>query len=207
MSWQQIRGHDVVVEQFRRSRAAGRLASTFLFVGLPGIGKRTFADKLAQALLCERGRPDQLEPCGTCSSCLMCLGGTHPDVEVVSRPAGKSSIPLELLIGDKEHRNQEGLCHRISLRPFRGGYKIAIIDDADDLNQEGANCLLKTLEEPPPRSVLILIGTSEQKQLPTIRSRCQVIRFRPLPDDVVRQLLQQGPWGLDAGQAQELAHV
>ena len=65
----------------------------------------------------------------------------------------------------------EGLCHDIALRPFMGGYKVALIDDADYLNAEGANCLLKTLEEPPPRSVLILIGTSPAKQLPTIRSR------------------------------------
>jgi len=62
-----------------------------------------------------------------------------------------------------------------------GGRKVAIIDDADHLNEEGANCLLKTLEEPPPCSVLILIGTSADKQLPTIRSRCQTIRFSPLP--------------------------
>ena len=84
---------------------------------------------------------------------------------------------------------REGLCHNISLKPYRGGRKIAIIDDADFLNQEGANCLLKTLEEPPPKSILILIGTSEQKQLPTIRSRCQVIRFRPLAESTVAELL------------------
>ena len=75
---------------------------------------------------------------------------------------------------------REGLCHDIALKPFRGGRKIAIIDDADYLNQEGANCLLKTLEEPPEKSVIILIGTSQQRQLPTIRSRCQIVRFAPL---------------------------
>jgi DNA polymerase-3 subunit delta' len=207
VSWQEIRGHDAVVEQFRRSRAQGRLASTFLFVGPPGVGKRTLANKLAQSLLCERSEPGRLDPCGDCPGCQMCLAGTHPDVEVVSRPAGKANIPLELLIGDKEHRMQEGLCHRISLRPFRGGFKVAIIDDADSLNQEGANCLLKTLEEPPPSSVLILIGTSEQKQLPTIRSRCQVIRFRPLADDIVSDLLQQADPGLNSEEASELARL
>ena len=104
----------------------------------------------------------------------------------VARPPGKSFIPVDLFIGDREHRSQEGLCHRLSLRPASEKRRIAIIEDADFLNEEGANCLLKTLEEPPPGSVLILIGTSQQRQLPTIRSRCQVIRFRRLSDEIVR---------------------
>ena len=73
-----------------------------------------------------------------------------------------------------------------------GGRKIAVVDDADFFNAEGANCLLKTLEEPPPRSVLILIGTSPARQLPTIRSRCQLIRFDPLPAEIVAELLLRG---------------
>ena len=84
----------------------------------------------------------------------MVLAGTHPDLDLVGKPADKSFLPLELFIGEREHRRQEGLCHNISLKPFMGGRKIAVIDDADFLNAEGANCLLKTLEEPPPRSVL-----------------------------------------------------
>jgi DNA polymerase-3 subunit delta' len=88
---------------------------------------------------------------------------------------------------------QEGLCHDIALRPFRGGRRVAIIDDADYLNEEGANCLLKTLEEPPPKSVMILIGSSPDRQLPTIRSRSQIIRFRPLAtDDAVRLIRDLG---------------
>ena len=81
------------------------------------------------------------------------------------------------------------MLHEINLKPALGGRRIAIIDDADYLNDEGANALLKTIEEPPPRSVLILIGASPAKQLPTIRSRCQLIRFRPLPLEVVAELL------------------
>ena len=80
-------------------------------------------------------------------------------------PTTSRSSRWTLFIGDREHRRQEGLCHDIGLKPYMGGRKIAIIDDADYLNAEGANCLLKTLEEPPPRSVLILIGTSPAKQL------------------------------------------
>ena len=189
MAWHGIEGHDDALARFRRALELGRLASTFLFVGPPGVGKRLFALKLAQALLCETRPAEALDPCEKCDSCLQVAAGTHPDLLVISKPEGKSSIPVSLLIGDKEHRMHEGLCHAISLKPFMGGRKIAIIDDADDLNQEGANCLLKTLEEPPPQSVLILIGTSADKQLPTIRSRAQILRFRPLDEKVLAGLL------------------
>jgi DNA polymerase-3 subunit delta' len=189
MSWLGILGHDDVVERFRRALGRGRLASSFLFVGPPGIGKHMFAVRLAQSLLCQTRDERQLDPCGTCAGCVQVLAGTHPDVQVVAKPADKSFLPLELLIGDKEHRAREGLCHHLALRPFMGGRRVAVIDDADFLNPEGANCLLKTLEEPPPRSVLILIGTSPARQLPTIRSRCQLVRFRPLESETVCELL------------------
>ena len=189
MSWQGIEGHDEVVAKFRQALERRRLASTFLFVGPAGIGKRLFALKLAQALLCQVNAAESLEPCGRCPGCVQAAAGTHPDLITISKPEGKSAIPVALLIGDKDHRMDEGLCHAISLKPFMGGRKIAVIDDVDDLNQEGANCLLKTLEEPPPQSLLILIGTSADKQLPTIRSRAQIIRFRPLEESVLAELL------------------
>jgi DNA polymerase-3 subunit delta' len=94
-----------------------------------------------------------------------------------------------LLIGEHDKRMRQGLCHDINMHPYGGRRKIAIVDDADHFNTEGANCLLKTLEEPPSDSLLILIGTSLQRQLPTIRSRCQAILFRPLADDQVQRLL------------------
>jgi DNA polymerase-3 subunit delta' len=205
MTWHGIRGHDDVVEQFRRALARGRLASSFLFVGSVGIGKRAFALKMAQALLCQTSPEAAFDPCGTCESCQQVAAGTHPDILSVEKPKEKSEIPVALLIGDREHRGQEGLCHDISLKPFMGGRRIAIIDDADFLNEEGANCLLKTLEEPPPRSVLILIGTSPAKQLPTIRSRCQLVRFRPLEPAAVAELLLSQKLVADATEARRLA--
>jgi DNA polymerase-3 subunit delta' len=189
MTWQNIRGQDRVVDKFRRALSKGRLASTFLFVGPSGIGKRKFALALAKGLLCERVPQQRLEPCGECPSCLQVASLNHPDVELIAKPADKAFIPLELLIGDAEHRMRSGLCYNIALKPYSGRRKIAILDDADYLNKEGANCLLKTLEEPPPQSVLILIGTSEQRQLPTIRSRCQIVRFSPLSEADVGDLL------------------
>ncbi len=191
MSWSEILNHDSVVERFRKNVSRGRLASTYLFVGPSGIGKRTFALKLAEALLCETNSEIDLDPCGQCPACLQVRAATHPDLILVSKPDGKNFIPVETFIGDREHRRQVGLVHDIGLKPFRGGRKIAIIDDADFLNQESANSLLKTLEEPPPKSLLILIGTSAQKQLSTIVSRSQLVRFNPLTNDNVAELLSR----------------
>jgi len=205
MAWQGIIGHDEVVERFRRTMARSRLASTFLFVGPPGVGKRTFALKLAQSLLCDTRPPELLDPCGSCASCVQVRAGTHPDVDIISKPADKSSIPVSELIGDEGKRGREGLCHRIALKPFKGGKRIAIIDDADALNEEGANALLKTLEEPPPQSLLILIGTSADQQLPTIRSRSQIVRFRPLEKSTVADLLLREQSASDANVAAQAA--
>jgi DNA polymerase-3 subunit delta' len=156
-------------------------------------------------MLCQQRPEEALDPCEKCQSCTMVLAGTHPDIDAVGKPADKSFIPLELLIGEREHRRQEGLCHNIGMKPFMGGRKIAIIDDADFLNAEGANCLLKTLEEPPPQSVLILIGASPAKQLPTIRSRCQLVRFKPLEEAIVAELLLSRGLVADAAEARRLA--
>jgi len=190
MQWQDILAHDDVVAQLRSRFAAGKLYGTFLFVGPPGVGKRTVARLLAQTLLCQGGTHREFEPCGECEDCRLFAAGNHPDLLVVEKPADKNTIPLELILGSEERRMREGLCHDIGLKPFRGGRRVAIIDDADDLNREGANALLKTLEEPPPKSVMILIGTSADRQLPTIRSRSQLIRFAPLPVDAAVRLLR-----------------
>lgn len=187
--WSDLQGCGRQLGYFRRALELGRLASTFLFVGPPGIGKRTFAERLAQCLFCPAHADAELLACGYCPSCQQIAAGTHPDLIVVQKPEDKAYIPIELLIGPRENRNREGLCHDLSLKPSQGGRRVAILDDADHLNIEGANSLLKTLEEPPPRSLLFLIGTSEQRQLPTIRSRCQIVRFQPLPIEVVESLL------------------
>lgn len=205
MSWQGILGHDELVEQFRRALKRQRLASSFLFVGPEGVGKRLFALKLAQTLLCPAVPESAMDPCGRCQACVQVRAGTHPDLHVVSKPADKSSVPLELLIGDREHRMRGGLCYWIAMKPFSGGRKVAILDDADYLEAEGANCLLKTLEEPPPQSVLILIGTSPARQLPTIRSRCQLVRFRPLPVQTIAELLAAQGVVTDSAEARRLA--
>ncbi|HOM16349.1 MAG TPA: DNA polymerase III subunit delta' [Thermoguttaceae bacterium] len=203
--WQGILGHDRIVERFRRAAAQDRLGGSFLFVGPPGVGKATFARRLAQALLCQTSSEAALDPCNSCNSCSMVLAGNHPDLHIVGKPPDKSFIPLETFVGERERRMREGLIYELSLKPFLGGRKIAIIDDADYLHAESANCLLKTLEEPPPRTVIILIGVSPARQLPTIRSRCQLVRFQPLEPEMVQEILLREQTATDPAEARRLA--
>ncbi len=173
-----------MVESLRRAASQGRLPHAFLFVGPEGIGKHGFALRLAQALLCERVPEGELDPCGACPGCLQVMAGTHPDVLRVARPEDRQELPIRVI---------RDLCIDLGLKPMSGKRKVAIVDDADDLNDEAANAFLKTLEEPPPGSTLILVGTSAEGQLDTILSRCRVVRFDPLTDaELVEVLLEQG---------------
>ncbi len=180
MSWNRVRGHDAMIEGFQRAVQRGRLAHAYLFTGPLGVGKRLFATELARALLCERNA-DGLDACEECPSCVQVEAGTHPDFHVAARPPEALEFPIDLM---------RALCASFALKSARGHGKVILIDDADDLNEESANCFLKTLEEPPPRSVLILIGSSPERQLPTIVSRCQVVRFTPLSAELVDRLLR-----------------
>ena len=205
--WQGILGHDEVVERFRRSLQAGRLASSYLFLGPPGVGKRTLALKLARALLCHAAEPASLEPCGNCESCRQADSRTHPDISLVGLPEGKRMMPVELFLGDRDHRNQQGLCHDIALRPMLGRRRVAVIDDADHLTTESSNCLLKTLEEPPVGAVLILLAASRSRLLPTILSRTQIVRFAGLPTAAIQQVLLQKGIAPDEPEAERLASL
>jgi DNA polymerase-3 subunit delta' len=130
---------------------------------------------------------------------------THPDFFVVERPEGKRELPIELFLGPPERRGKAGLCHELSFTPRAGRRKIAIIDDAHLLNEESANALLKTLEEPPPHSLLILVASNADAILPTIRSRCQTVRFAPLAAQDVCELLVQTGLADDRQRAAEAA--
>lgn len=197
MSWCGIEGHDRVVERFRGWLRSGKLPTTFLFVGPWGSGKRSFAQQLARCLHCDSHADEELESCGECAACRQVDAGSHPDIVEVALPKGKAVIPIESLIGDREHRMREGFCYELSLKPMYGRWRIGILDDADTLCSQAArsnhfaaaNSLLKMLEEPPPQALVILIAESEQQLLPTIRSRSQVIRFQPLTTELVTRIL------------------
>ncbi len=189
MSWQRVRGHELLVQAFDRVVRRGRLAHAYLFTGPAGIGKRRFANELAKALLCEKPPADRLEACDQCSACAQVEAESHPDFFVVTRPEESLVMPIDAM---------RELSRNLGLKPVRGQRKIAIVDDADDLNDltsghAAANSFLKTLEEPAPGSLLILIGTDPDRQLSTIVSRCHLIRFAPLAPALIRELLvEQG---------------
>jgi DNA polymerase-3 subunit delta' len=208
--WHGIYGHDEIVEQFRKTLAAGRLASTYLFVGPPGVGKKQFALALAQSLLCTESPDESLSPCDECESCRLFLAGSNPDLDVVGIRPDKAELIIGQFIGSDSNPKipkEEALCHRLALKPYYGGRRVAIVDDADHFNVNSANCLLKTLEEPPPKSLLILIGTSPSRQLPTIRSRSQVVRFQALPVETVAQVLVETGLVEDETQARDAAEL
>ena len=155
--------------RIQQRRAAGRLPHALLLSGPAGLGKGLFARGLARALLCER--PDTGgEACGQCRSCRLFRAGSHPDYSVVQPEEDGRIIKVDQI---------RALCAFLGYTAQYGGYKIALLEPADRLNVNAANSLLKTLEEPPGNSLLLLV-TAQPARLPaTVRSRCQKIGFDP----------------------------
>ncbi len=192
MNWSQLRGHSTQVEMLRRSLSRGRLAHAYLFAGPPGIGRSRFARIFAQCLLCQHYQDTDVHACGECSACRQMEAGSHPDFFWIGCPEGKNEISIDAFLGDPEKRPRDGLIYDLSMRPMVSRRRVAVIDDADMMKVEAANSMLKTLEEPPPHSVMILVPQNLDAMLPTIRSRCQLIRFAALPtSDVAELLLEQ----------------
>lgn len=195
MGWHEIVGHKSQIEQFQRYLSSGRLASAFLFIGPEGVGKHFFARKLTQALFCEVNPEQQCNPCGHCPACQQVMKGTHPDLHYVEILSGSKEIRTAQIVGGTVKSTNEtdeyfpGICYEVNLKPIRAKRKVVIINDADTINNTATANLLKTLEEPPPGAVIMLIGTSLSQQIDTIISRCQVVTFNSLLSEQVQQIL------------------
>lgn len=176
MGWEKIKGQNKVVSLLRHAVARNRLPHAYLFLGPEGVGKKLTALTLAQVINCaEQGR----DYCGHCVSCHKVGKGIHPDV-VLIEPQDTGKIKIE------EVRH---LQETIAYKPFEGRYKIWVIDQADKMTLQAANCLLKTLEEPPDNSLIILVASQASALLPTVVSRCQQVKFARLTTSVLRELL------------------
>jgi DNA polymerase III subunit delta' len=192
MGFSQIIGNAPAIGILQSSIEAERVACGYLFHGPEGVGKKLAAMQMAKALNCEQGGP---EPCGQCVPCRKIDGGFHPDVLVVA-PRGKARMI-------KVEQVRE-LIERMSMMAFEGKWKVFILDDADCMNLESQNRLLKTLEEPTPRSLVILISSQPTRLLPTIISRCQKIVFHPIAENEMEEYLRSER-GLDPARARLLA--
>ena len=156
--------------RFRAARQAGRVSHAMLLSGPSGVGKRAFADTVAASLFCEQPSAD-FDACGTCRSCTLFAAGTHPDWSLLQPEEDKRDIAIESV---------RGLCERLAQSAQLRRAKIACFDPADALNTNGINALLKTVEEPPPDSYVLLLSARPQALPATLRSRCQRIEF-PVP--------------------------
>jgi DNA polymerase-3 subunit delta' len=189
-------GHEREFKELAETFSRGRSSHAYLFVGPDGVGKRTVARRLIQRLLCESGAIADVEPCGLCPACAQFESGVHPDFAEIGVPEEKNELPIESI---------RELIGRLGCKSSRGGFKGALIDDADLMNASAANSLLKTLEEPPPRSVLILISSDSESMLDTILSRCQLVRFRPIDRTRLAEALTAGGHVADRHEAMRIA--
>ena len=179
-TWQQLKGHEEQRELFQRSLQRGRLSHAYVLAGPEGIGKRQFARLLAQSVFCRTHEFEELEVCGECRACRAFHANTWPDYIEVNVPEGKNAIPISSIIGEDGRRGREGLCYELSMSPQASDRRVAVINDAGLMTTESANALLKTLEEPPAHSLILLVCDNPDTLLPTIRSRCQIVRFFPV---------------------------
>ncbi len=185
-----ILGHETVLERLGKAIQIDRIGSTYMFLGKSGIGKSLVARELACGLNCS---PPRIPACGQCPSCGKIQSGNHPDVMEVE-PEG-----AVLKIGTIRE-----LCSRLRYRPYEGASKVVIIHDADKMNVQAQNALLKTLEEPPPDTVMVLLVSNLSRMLPTIISRSQLVRFKPLSEPLIERLVT-GSHGYSPEEARLLA--
>jgi DNA polymerase-3 subunit delta' len=178
MPFDSIKGHTQQIRLLRSAVKRGTVAHAYLFTGIPGIGKMTAARSLAKALNCSAGR--EADFCDACASCVMINGDTHPDLQVIKPDGDFIKITQIRTMQDQ-----------LLYARFLDRYRLVLIDHAEAMNLQSANCLLKTIEEPPGNTVIILL-TPLPYQIPaTIRSRCQRVAFHPLLARQIEESLQE----------------
>ncbi len=190
MSFERIEQQGAAVRLLRAAVASGRLAHALLFVGPAGVGKGLAARELAKLLFCESPRgagPDDLDPCDACSACRRVENGAHPDLYWFRKEPGRNDFRIHL-VARGTHR-EEGpevtVTESVALTPMEAPRTVTVLDDAERLNDAAANALLKSLEEPSPHAVLVLLCADASRLPGTILSRCQWVRFRALPEPFV----------------------
>jgi DNA polymerase III delta' subunit len=178
----QIRGHQLIRAALQKLLANRKTGHAYLLEGPAGVGKTTLAWAFLGRLACPIAAPTDLDPCGTCRSCVAWQRGDHPDLQRLVRDGAGIKI---------EQVRQAGA--RLHFDPVLGAIKGVLIEEADLLNEHAANALLKTLEEPPSQTVFLLVTAHGQQLLDTIRSRCQVLRLHELSEaDVEAVLVDEG---------------
>lgn len=195
MNWKMI-GHEWAVQLLKQHVVQQSYRQAYLITGPESVGRRTLALHFAQALNC----PQPLEsgdPCFTCSTCLQIEAMVHPDLTVTQAETVGAQLKVDQI---------RELQHGLALAPYDAKYRIALILRFEDANPHAANALLKTLEEPPSQVVIILTAESAERLMPTIVSRCEVIRLRPLSIPVVDRGIQS-IWNVPPDQANLLAHL
>ena len=192
MGFGEIIGHDRQLSTLRSALTSNRLHHAYFFAGPEGVGKRTTAIALAKAVHCLQLDDDF---CGQCVNCARIADGNHPDVRFVEPLAGKKEISIQQI---------RELERELNYRSFSGGRKIAVIDPATSMNLASQNALLKTLEEPPQDSLILLIAANAGALLPTVRSRCLRLPFAPLTRREVAGFLQ-AKLAMNTGDAEFLA--
>ncbi len=167
-------GNQLIIKLFQDLNKEN-FSHAYLFTGCEGLGKKTFAKKLSQSLQCKNGKI--LAPCEQCPTCLQIKKGNHPNTIILE---GIDPLSIEMI---------RKVLHQLNLKSQSNTFKICLIDNAERMTKETANCLLKTLEEPPANSLFILI-TNKPKLLPeTILSRCQKIKFQTVPQEELKKAL------------------
>jgi DNA polymerase-3 subunit delta' len=196
MPFSEVIAQERALSSLRSALRRGTLHHAYLFGGPEGVGKARVARLLAQAANCDGGQPGpggyREDPCGKCASCHKIEKGIHPDVTVLSEErvmvkagrweAKSGRSPSRDIVVDQV---RDLVDHRLALRRFEGRRRFVVIDPADAMNPQAQNALLKTLEEPPEETTLVLVASSPDSLLPTIRSRCLRVPFAPIPADAL----------------------